>query len=269
MQATALIAEDEPLLAASLRQELSQLWPELTVLADVPDGQSAVQVALSQRPQIVFLDIRMPGMSGLEAAQAITEDWPAGQSAGCPLFVFVTAYDQHALDAFEHAAVDYVLKPVQTARLQRTCARLQQALQRRAEGESGEPLLAQLRALIQSDAVVKGRHPQAAPLRVLQASQGNMLHMVPVDDVIYFEAADKYVRVVTAQSEHLLRMSLKELAPRLPPDQFWQIHRSTLVRADAIAMARREETGRYTLTLKNRADKLTVSRLYAHLFKAM
>lgn len=266
MHATALIAEDEPLLAASLRQELAQLWPDLQVLAEVPDGQSAVQMTLSQQPQIVFLDIRMPGLNGLEAAQAIAEDWP-GDALPCPLVVFVTAYDQHALDAFEHAAMDYVLKPVQTVRLQRTCQRLQDELaRRRGSQDASEPLLAQLRALIQSDA---REAPMPLPLRVLQASQGQTLHMVPVDEVIYFEAADKYVRVVTAQSEHLLRMSLKELAPRLPPDQFWQIHRSTLVRADAIATARREETGRYTLTLKGRADKLTVSRLYAHLFKAM
>lgn len=272
MHATALIAEDEPLLAASLRQELAQLWPDLQVLAEVPDGQSAVQMTLSQRPQIVFLDIRMPGMSGLEAAQAIAEDWSADTSP-CPLIVFVTAYDQHALHAFEHAAVDYVLKPVQTVRLQRTCQRLQDELaRRRGAHDASEPLLAQLRALIQSDVRAQatvGSSPMPSPLRVLQASQGQTLHMVPVDDVIYFEAADKYVRVVTAQSEHLLRISLKELAPRLPPDQFWQIHRSTLVRADAIATARREETGRYTLTLKARTDKLTVSRLYAHLFKAM
>lgn len=267
MKATALIAEDEPLLAASLRQELQLFWPQLHILAEVPDGQSAVRLTLAHRPQIVFLDIRMPGMTGLEAAQAITEDWP-GDAASLPLIVFVTAYEQHALDAFEHAAVDYVLKPVDATRLRRTGLRLQQALQRRQEADASEPLLAQLRALIQAD-----RHTPApdgaAPLRVLQASQGQTLHMIPVDEVIYFESADKYVRVVTAQSEHWLRMSLKELWPRLPPDQFWQIHRSTLVRADAVASARREESGRYTLTLKGRADKLTVSRLYAHLFKAM
>ncbi|HEX5355368.1 MAG TPA: LytTR family DNA-binding domain-containing protein [Aquabacterium sp.] len=272
MKATALIAEDEPLLAASLRQELQQLWPDLQVLAEVPDGQSAVQETLQKRPQIVFLDIRMPGMSGLEAAQAIAEDWP-GHEASLPLIVFVTAYDQHALDAFELAAVDYVLKPVQTSRLARTCQRLQLALKRQEEGDAAEPMMApiisQLRALIQAERPRADEGSMRPPLRVLQASQGQTLHMIPVDEVIYFEAADKYVRVVTAQSEHLLRMSLKELAPRLPADQFWQIHRSTLVRADAIATARREETGRYTLTLKDLADKLTVSRLYAHLFKAM
>ncbi|MBI5925344.1 MAG: response regulator transcription factor [Aquabacterium sp.] len=272
MKATALIAEDEPLLAASLRQELQQLWPDLQVLAEVPDGQSAVQETLQKRPQIVFLDIRMPGMSGLEAAQAISEDWP-GHEASLPLIVFVTAYDQHALDAFEHAAVDYVLKPVQTSRLERTCQRLQLALKRQVEDDAAEPMMApiisQLRALIQAEKPRSDERNMPPPLRVLQASQGQTLHMVPVDEVIYFEAADKYVRAVTAQSEHLLRMSLKELAPRLPAGQFWQVHRSTLVKADAIATARREETGRYTLTLKGHADKLTVSRLYAHLFKAM
>lgn len=279
-QATALIAEDEPLLAESLRIELMQLWPELSVLGTVSNGHSAVMQALRLRPQIVFLDIRMPGLNGLEAAQVLTEDWP-DDGGPCPLIVFVTAYDQHALDAFEQAAVDYVLKPVQPQRLQRTCQRLQQALARqRSQAPEEESLLvARLRQLLEAEQSSSARSGQAAAcsaneealpiLTMLQASQGSTLHMIPIEDVIYFEAADKYVRVITAQSEHLLRMSLRELTPRLPPGQFWQIHRGTLVRANAIATARREENGRYTLTLKGHDDKLSVSRLHTHLFKAM
>jgi DNA-binding LytR/AlgR family response regulator len=274
-QPRAVIAEDEPLLAAALRHELAGLWPELQVLALVPDGHAAVAAALSQQPDVLFLDIRMPGLSGLDAAQAVLEDWP--DDAGLPpLIVFVTAHDQHALAAFEHAAIDYVLKPVEPQRLARTCERLKAALTQRAAPKSAaspggvEAALAPLRALLQE------RFEQALtsfestePLRVLQAGVGNTLHMVPVAEVIYLEAADKYVRVVTACGEHLLRSSLRELLPRLPADQFWQVHRSTVVRAEAIATVTRSDNGKLTLALRGCADKLAVSRLYAHRFKAM
>lgn len=242
MRATALIAEDEPLLAQSLSQDLATLWPELEIVAMVADGASAVRMAQTRRPHIVFLDIHMPGLNGLEAAQALAQDLSMGGQRR-PLVVYITAYDQHAVAAFEHAAVDYVLKPVRLPRLQRTCERLRAAL------------AAQERAVL--------------PLHLLQASQGAVLHMVPVDEVIYFEAADKYVRAVTAQAEHVLRMPLRELLPRLPVGRFWQVHRGTLVRADAIATARREDNGRYTLSLKGCADQLAVSRVYTHLFKGM
>jgi DNA-binding LytR/AlgR family response regulator len=267
MNATALIAEDEPLLAQSLRQELGALWPELVVVDVVADGASALRSALAHRPSIVFLDIRMPGMSGLEAAQAMAEEWPP-DGPPCPLMVVITAYEQHAVAAFDHAAVDYVLKPVQTLRLQRTCERLKAALGRARDEEGAEPaLIGQLRRLLNSQPM--SSVPAQPPLRFLQASHGATLHMVPVEDVIYFEAADKYVRVVTAQAEHVLRMSLRELLPRLPEGLFWQVHRGTLVRAQAIATARREDNGRYRLSLHGCADQLTVSRVYAHLFKGM
>lgn len=265
MNATALIAEDEPLLAESLRQELAVVWPELEIVAMVVDGAAAVRAALTHRPDIVFFDIRMPGMSGLEAAQALVEDW-SDSHRPCPLVVFITAFDQHALAAFDHAALDYVLKPVQTSRLQKTCERLKAGLARSPRSvECDEPLVSQLRSLL-AGAVLTSSQP---PLRLLQASQGATLHMIPVDDVIYFEAADKYVRVVTAEAEHLLRMSLRELLPRLPEGRFWQIHRGTVVRADAIATARREDNGRYSLTLRGCVDQLAVSRVYTHLFKGM
>ena len=280
---TALIAEDEPLLAANLQAELARLWPELQIVASVGHGEAAWQQGLQLRPDVIFLDIRMPGMTGLEAAQALAEDWPevdAGADADAteapfPLIVFVTAYDQYALQAFERAAVDYVLKPVQTERLALTCARLQAALTTRSQPQAAPALGAaidQLRSLLESTGAATAMASAPArpkPLRVIQASAGSAIHMVPVDEVLYFEAADKYVRVVTAEREHLIRLSLRELLPQLDTDRFWQIHRGTLVRCDAIATALRDEAGKVTLTLRGHADKLTVSRLYAHLFKPL
>ena len=285
MNATALIAEDEPLLAANLEAELARLWPGLRIVANVGHGAAAVEQALALRPDVVFLDIRMPGMNGLEAAQTVTEDWPDG--APLPLIVFVTAYDQYALQAFERAAVDYVLKPVQPDRLALTCTRLQAALQRRAAAAAAavaavaaaepaapsalEETLARLRDLLAVPGL--GAAPAApgdtSKLAVIQASVGAAIHLVPVAEVLYFEAADKYLRVITAQREYLIRTSLRELLPQLDAQQFWQVHRGTVVRAEAIATAVRDDSGKVHLTLRDRPDKLTASRLYAHLFKAM
>ena len=205
LDATALIAEDEPLLADSLQSELIRLWPALRVVANVRHGAAAVERALALRPDLVFLDIRMPGMNGLQAAQALTEDWP--ENVPLPLMVFVTAYDQYALGAFDQSAVDYVLKPVQSDRLAKTCARLQAVLtarrvaQHQDAAQAIEASLAQLRGLL---AAPDSAGAAAAPLRVIQASVGAAVHLVPVGDVLYFEAADKYVRVVTAAREYLI-----------------------------------------------------------------
>jgi DNA-binding LytR/AlgR family response regulator len=269
---TALIAEDEPLLAQALRAELARAWPELQLLEAAVDGDDAVERALSGRPDVVFLDIRMPGRSGLEAAEAIVEEWP-GDAGALPLIVFVTAYDQYALQAFERAAVDYLQKPVQPARLGACCARLRDTLALRAAASGSASgaaapddaaLLGRLRSLL-------GAPAEATPaaLTLLQASIGATLHMIPVDEVVYFEAADKYVRVVTAEREALIRMSLRELLPRLQPAKFWQIHRGTVVRADAIATATRDDSGKVFLTLRQRPERLVASRLYAHLFRGM
>jgi DNA-binding LytR/AlgR family response regulator len=279
MHATALIAEDEPLLAANLQAELVRLWPELRILATVGDGASALQQGLALQPDLLFLDIRMPGMSGLEAAEALAEDWPAG-GRPLPLLVFVTAYDEYALRAFERAALDYVLKPVQPERLAKTCARLRAALQARTQAEVSEdalgPMLDQLRGLFGAGSAggvgaagPNGASSAAAPLRMIQASAGNTVTMIPVNEVVYFEAADKYVRVITAEREHLIRLSLRELLQQLDPQQFWQIHRGTVVRADAIASATRDEAGKLTLNLRGHCARLTVSRLYADRFKGM
>ena len=277
MSVSAVIAEDEPLLAASLAAELRRAWPELAIAASVGDGESAVTKSLELAPDVVFMDIRMPGMTGLEAARALAEDWPDGDRP-FPLLVFVTAYDQYALEAFDRAAFDYLLKPVQPARLASTCRRLQDALAARtasapaAAAELGK-IVEQLRGLL--GATVTGAAGTAAvpaskaPLQVIQAGVGNAIHIVPIGEVLYFEAADKYVRVVTAEREHLIRTSLRELVPALDVSSFWQIHRGTVVRADAIASATRDEVGKLSLSLRGRPEKLFVSRLYSHLFKAM
>jgi len=271
----ALIAEDEPLLAENLQAELERLWPELEIVANVRHGAAAVERALALRPEVVFLDIRMPGMSGLEAAQAIAEDWP-GDGAALPAIVFVTAYDQYALQAFEHSAVDYVLKPVQPERLAQTCARVQAALKARSSTTAApnhaalEATLGQLRQLLGAPGLANGGVAAPQPkLGVIQASVGNAIHMVPIGDVLYFEAADKYVRVITVEREYLIRTALRELIPLLDETRFWQVHRGLVVRADAVATAVRDDTGKVHLSLRGHKDKLVASRLYAHLFKAM
>jgi len=273
MKATVLIAEDEALLAADLQAQLTRLWPELHCVASVADGETALEQALAWQPDVLFLDIRMPGMTGLEVAQALAEDWPE-LAKPFPLLVFVTAYDQYALHAFEHAALDYVLKPVQPDRLEKTCARLQAALRQRAQSQAAQPsweaAIHTLRELLHVDAArAQGKPPAASPLRMIQASIGNTITMVPIAEVLYFEAADKYVRLVTAEREHLIRISLRELQQQLDPECFWQVHRSTIVRCDAIASALRDDTGKLTLTLRGHPDKLSVSRLYADRFKGL
>ncbi|NDG39789.1 MAG: DNA-binding response regulator [Betaproteobacteria bacterium] len=271
---SALIAEDEPLLAAALAAELARLWPELRIVAQLADGLSAARQGLALQPDVCFLDIRMPGASGLDAAQALAEDWP--DSVAFPLLVFVTAYDQYASQAFEAQAVDYLVKPVDSPRLAACVARLKSRLADRAAiaaqpqtgpGSALQQTLDQLRALLGAAGPVASA-PQPR-LEVIQAGVGNMVHLVPVAEVLYFEAADKYLRVVTAEREHLIRLSLRELMPQLDPQQFWQVHRSLVVRAASISTALRDESGKVLLTLRGRPERLTVSRLYAPLFKAM
>lgn len=261
---SALIAEDEPLLAMALQAELLQAWPQLQIVANVRDGQSAVAQALALEPALLFLDIRMPGCSGLEAAEELAHAWPATRPF--PLLVFVTAYDQYALQAFDAQAVDYIVKPIDSARLRKTVERLQALLaQRQHSAADPEHALGVLRQLLASSAPAA----RPTPLRLIQASIGSSIHMVPIDQVLVFEAADRYVRVFTATSEYLIRTPLKELLPQLDAHQFWQVHRGTVVQAAAIATVVRDETGKLHLTLRGRPEKLAVSRLYAHLFRAM
>ena len=271
--ATALIAEDEPLLAQALQAELARAWPELRVLGTVGDGASAVAQALQLLPEVLFFDIRMPGLGGLEAAAELADDWP--EDHAFPALVFVTAYDQYAVQAFEAQAVDYLLKPVQPERLQKTVSKVKLALMGRSQAAinseanhapSLEPTLEQLRQLL---AATRPPVASSGPLKVIQVSVGNSIRMVPIDEVLYFEAADKYVRVLTASHEYLIRTPLKDLLPQLDAQNFWQIHRGTVVQAAAIEAVTRDESGKLALSLRGRAEKLAVSRLYSQQFRAM
>lgn len=263
---TALIAEDEPLLALALQKSLQVAWPDLAVLECVGDGLSAVRQALALQPDVLFFDIQMPGQSGLEAAAQLQTQWGEHSAKPFPALVFVTAFDAYAIDAFEAQAQDYLLKPLQMPRLQKTVAKLQETLASRAAAAPKsvadmDTALNQLRTLLGAG--------QADWLDVLQVSVGGAIHMVPVADVVVLEAADKYVRVLTAGHEYLVRTPLKELLPRLNPRQFWQIHRGTVVQASHIERVLRSESGKLQLSLRSRPEKLPVSRLYAHLFRAL
>ncbi len=286
MHATALIAEDEPILAEALTLQLQQLWPELSLLPTAMDGDEVVERALQQRPDILFMDIRMPGRNGLDAAEAITEAWPA--DAPLPLLVFVTAYDEHAISAFERHAVDYVLKPVQTERLAASCDRLKRLLAQRLRAphpddadatdatddtlDEGSEELAALEALRDLQAADSDAPPQR--VRVLQVAVGTALKFVQVDSVLYFEAADKYVRVVTAESRHtqgaelLLRTPLRELIGGLDPERFWQIHRGIVVHIEAIDKVTRLH-GKLRVHVRGQDETLEVSRMFTHRFRAM
>lgn len=260
----ALIAEDEPILALTLANMLAKLWPELLICSQVENGVAAVQEALALRPDILFLDIKMPGKTGLEAAQELAEEWPDHKPF--PLIVYVTAYDEFALQAFEHAASDYVLKPISEARLEKTVRRLQAKLESHQDrnGEL-ENMVAQLRHLLPG----MGATPQQEKLTLIRAAIGNQIRMIAVTDVLYFEATDKYINVVTAEHASLIRMSLRELLPQLDSNIFWQIHRGSIVNSSYIHSAIRDEAGKLTLKLHGSADKLPVSRVYAHLFRQM
>lgn len=280
---TALIADDEPHLARYLKEQLAALWPELAVVATARNGLEAAAGIEAHQPDIAFLDIRMPGLSGLDAAVELADAWPS--DAPFPALVFATAYDQYAVQAFDAQAVDYLLKPIDARRLARTVAKVQDLLAQRQPVPAPaaalappalEATMAQLRALLQAPGLGASAAPPplqpaqpTARLSVIQASHGTQIHMVPVGEVVYFEAADKYVRVLTTEREYLIRTALKELIEQLDPQEFWQVHRSTLVRATAIATVTRDEAGKQHISLRGRPERLPVSRLYAHLFKAM
>lgn len=256
----ALIAEDEPILAMTLAKTLERLWPDLTICATVDNGIAAVNESLERQPDVLFLDIKMPGKTGLEAAQELAEDWPHDKPF--PLLVFVTAYDQYALQAFEQAAVDYVCKPVSDERLGKTVERLQARLAASQGNGDLDRIVEQLRAITPA-------LPTAEKLSIIRAAVGNQIRMIPVKDVLYFEATDKYVNVVTADSESLIRMSLKELLLQLDANQFWQIHRAVVVNTSFLHSAIRDEAGKLSVRLHGCTKMLQVSRLYAHLFRQM
>ncbi|HUJ85728.1 MAG TPA: LytTR family DNA-binding domain-containing protein [Burkholderiales bacterium] len=258
MSPRALIAEDEPLLAARLKAMLAEAWPELEIVHVAASGSEALDKLLALAPDVALLDIRMPGLTGLEVAEELADRLAPG--ARPPALVFVTAYDEFALEAFDLAAVDYLLKPVGAERLARCVARLKAAL---TQPPGLEALLAQLRA-------VSAPPPAAEPLRHIRAGIGNAVRIIALEDVCYFRAGDKYTAVATRDgAEALIRIPLKELLARLPAGRFRQVHRGSIVNMDQVAEALRDDAGRVTLRLKHRKETLPVSRLYAELFRQM
>lgn len=260
----AMIAEDEPLLAEGLRRMLLSIWPELEIADVAGNGEEAVSRSLAELPQLLFLDIRMPGKTGLDAAAEVLDGWP--EQRPVPLIVFVTAYDEFAIAAFEHAAVDFVLKPVVPERLERTVARLKARLEERAAPKTGE--LADLLRVVQTMAVDGGASKFEA-LDMVNVGLGDTITMVPIDDVLYFEATDKYVNVVSAAHEGVIRISMRELLCRLSSQQFMQVHRSVIVNRRAILSATRSEMGHVTLQLRGTSRTVPVSRAFAHHFRPM
>ena len=267
----ALIADDERLLREQLRARLAEVWPELEIVAEAKNGAEAVQLTEAHHPDLVFLDIRMPGMSGVEAARAIaqlpTDDDTADAWRGCEI-VFITAYDQYAIEAFEQGVVDYVLKPAERERLMLTVARIRKRLAQRDADDSAAPAPANMQLLLQT--LAARMDPAKAPrLRWIQASVGQSIQMIPVEDVLFFISDEKYTRVQTASLEALIRKPIKELIDELDANLFWQVHRSTLVNTKFIAGVSRDLRGRQLVSVKGHAQKLEVSRSFAGLFKGM
>lgn len=268
----AVIADDERLMRDQLRARLAQVWPQLQIVAEAKNGLEAIEAVRVHQPDVIFLDIRMPGLTGVEAAKEIAQ-LDLGDDALLPEMVFITAYDQYALDAFEQGAVDYVLKPAEPARLRVTAERLQKRLlQRASDDHEVTPDAAGPSASVQQLLHVLSAQLKGQPthyLSWLQASVGPSIQMVAVDDVLFCVSDDKYTRVQTLKQEFLIRKPIKELVEALDPKVFWQIHRSTLVNVNAIAGVQRDERGRQEVLIKGRSDRLTVSRSAAQLFRGM
>lgn len=265
-----VIADDERLMREQLRARLAEVWPELQIVGEAKNGVEAVELVQQHRPDLVFLDIRMPGLTGVEAARRIAQlEWPDDDDALLPQIVFITAYDQYAVEAFEQGVVDYVLKPAERERLQVTVARLKHRLAQRAAGaEDGAGDAAPpLQQLLHKLSAQMGQPPTY--LKWIQATVGQAIQMIPVEDVLFFISDEKYTRVQTAQLEALIRKPIKELVDEVDPQLFWQIHRSTLVNVKAIAGIARDFRGRQLVGVKGVNEKLEVSRSYTHLFKGM
>jgi DNA-binding LytR/AlgR family response regulator len=267
----AVIADDERLMREQLRTRLHQVWPDLEIVAEAKNGLEAVQAVSVHQPDVIFLDIRMPGLTGVEAAKEIAQ-LELSDDALLPEMVFITAYDQYAIDAFEQGVIDYVLKPAEPERLRLTAERLKARLKQRANGLNDPEDKALATHSVQQllhvlSAQVSGRPAQY--LSWLQASVGQTIQMVAVEDVLYCVSDEKYTRVQTAKQEFLIRKPIKELVEELDPAIFWQIHRSTLVNVKAIAGVTRDERGRQEVLLKGRSEKLPVSRSAAQLFRSM
>ena len=250
---TAVVADDERLMRVQIIARLNEAWPELSIVGEASNGHEAIAIVRSLEPDIVFLDISMPGMDGIQAAQAL---------AGRAHVVFVTAHDQYAIRAFEQGAVDYLLKPAEPERVALTCERLRARLKQAPDPM--KDLLAQLSQRLGAS----GLKPREY-MRWVQASVGANIRMIPTSDILFFRAEDKYTRVQTRSFEALIRKPIKELIDELDPNEFWQIHRATVVRVDAIEQVSRNFRGNQIVQVRDSEEKLEVSRTFNHRFKQM
>ena len=255
-QVTAMIVDDEAPMRAHLKHRLQQRWPELHIIAEANNGLSAIEQAHHLQLDLIFLDIRMPGKNGIETASHLAEK---------AHLIFVTAYDEYAVQAFEHGAIDYLLKPIDLDRLKQTCLRIQQRLAQFVPTQNCAANTEQITQLLKQLLV----HQETQYLRWIQANVGNSLRMISTKEILFFKSDDKYTLVQTEQAEYLIRKTLKELEDELDPKEFWRIHRSCLVRANAISTIRRDDRGRQMLDLKGYKEKLEVSRNHCHLFQTM
>lgn len=250
---TAVVADDERLMREQIVARLKEAWPELTIVGEASNGREAVAIVHDLEPDFVFLDVRMPEMDGIQAARAL---------AGMAHVVFVTAYDEYAVSAFEQGAVDYLLKPAEPERVALTCQRLRERLQQKPAPM--DDLLAQLSQRLGGDGVKPREF-----LRWVQASVGANIRMIPTSEILFFRAEDKYTRVQTERFEALIRKPIKELIDELDPTEFWQIHRAIVVRVDAVEQVSRNLRGHQVVHVKGSGEKLEVSRTFNHLFKQM
>jgi DNA-binding LytR/AlgR family response regulator len=263
----ALVADDERLLREQLKTRLASAWPELQVIGEARDGLEALAQAEVLRPDVVFLDIRMPGMTGIEAAREIVA-LPGWKGE----IVFVTAYDEYAIAAFEQGALDYLLKPVEPTRLAQTAQRLKTRLAMRRSAASTAADEAALDALLERLVLLQRgmSQPAGSPpayMQWIQAAAGSTTRLIPVPEVLFFRSDEKYTRVQTRQQEAFIRTPIRDLLPQLDPQQFWQIHRSTIVNLSAVASVTRDDTGRQKVHLQGHPEVLEVSRSFAHLFR--
>jgi DNA-binding LytR/AlgR family response regulator len=270
-----VIADDERLMRDQLKARLAEVWPELQIVGEAKNGLEAVEPVATHHPDVVFLDIRMPGLSGVDAARRIAQlpapdganGDPEGEDWSLPEIVFITAYDQYAIEAFEQGVADYVLKPAERERLSVTVSRIKQRLALR--GTDDEPPAPHLQQLLHKLAAKLNPGGTPPALKWIQATVGQAIQMIPIEDVLFFISDEKYTRVQTATIEALIRKPIKELVDEVDPDLFWQIHRSTLVNTHCIAGVTRDLRGRQIVSIKGSNEKLEVSRSYTHLFKGM
>jgi DNA-binding LytR/AlgR family response regulator len=270
-----VIADDERLMRDQLKARLAEVWPELQIVGEAKNGLEAVDLVAQHHPDVVFLDIRMPGLSGVDAARRIAQlpapdganGDPEGEDWSLPEIVFITAYDQYAIEAFEQGVADYVLKPAERERLSVTVSRIKQRLALR--GTDDEPPAPHLQQLLHKLAAKLNPGGTPPALKWIQATVGQAIQMIPIEDVLFFISDEKYTRVQTATIEALIRKPIKELVDEVDPDLFWQIHRSTLVNTHCIAGVTRDLRGRQIVSIKGSNEKLEVSRSYTHLFKGM